>query len=304
MPLHGGGNKFQYAKLNASTQAQIDVSQPLGKGSFKEVRHQMSYAPVLCGKCVQDLVQRCVPAVGMGGAMWLPRVHMRTGLPCIQPPLAQLSAAHRGGMAYTSSCSNVHACAQVYQGVYVSGPNEGERCVAKLMIQNDDAAMEEDFAIELDVVAEARRIVQLFNEGGFIDHQIYVTEPEIWRFDDACEARWRGRLCLVEPLILDYTRFNSNTGFNRDSELDWPRVMQALSHFSYYKTGGSSVLCDLQGGSMGDDIVLTDPIVMTRSKSYGQQDLGKRGLELFFTHHKCNKYCHKARAALLPLLLC
>jgi hypothetical protein len=35
--------------------------------------------------------------------------------------------------------------------------------------------------------------------------------------------------------------------------------MQALSHFSYHKTGGQLVLCDLQGGMMsrGRGAVLT-----------------------------------------------
>lgn len=35
--------------------------------------------------------------------------------------------------------------------------------------------------------------------------------------------------------------------------------MQALSHFSYHKTGGQLVLCDLQGGvlSRGRGVVLT-----------------------------------------------
>jgi hypothetical protein len=35
--------------------------------------------------------------------------------------------------------------------------------------------------------------------------------------------------------------------------------MQALSHYSYHKSGGQMVLCDLQGGilSSGRDVVLT-----------------------------------------------
>lgn len=32
----------------------------------------------------------------------------------------------------------------------------------------------------------------------------------------------------------------------RDS---WGEAMQALSHFSYHKSGGQFLLCDLQGGS-------------------------------------------------------
>jgi hypothetical protein len=47
------------------------------------------------------------------------------------------------------------------------------------------------------------------------------------------------------------------------SQLNTPgpvwQVMQALSHYSYHKSGGQMVLCDLQGGmlSRGRGAVLT-----------------------------------------------
>jgi hypothetical protein len=53
-----------------------------------------------------------------------------------------------------------------------------------------------------------------------------------------------------------------------DDETPWPRVMQALSHFSYHQSGGQHVLCDLQGGVYRDGIVLTDPAVLSRTKEY------------------------------------
>jgi hypothetical protein len=51
-----------------------------------------------------------------------------------------------------------------------------------------------------------------------------------------------------------------------NDETPWPRVMQALSHFSYHQSGGQHVLCDLQGGVYRDGIVLTDPAVLSRTK--------------------------------------
>ena len=49
----------------------------------------------------------------------------------------------------------------------------------------------------------------------------------------------------MEPFIENWEKFNSNTGWNNEGT-PWPRVMQALSHFSYHASAGSTVLCDLQ----------------------------------------------------------
>ena len=67
--------------------------------------------------------------------------------------------------------------------------------------------------------------------------------------------------------------------------------MQALSHFSYHHSNGECLLCDLQGGRYEDCFVLTDPVVMSRSRTYGVTDLGFAGISNFFAHHKCNRYC-------------
>ena len=49
----------------------------------------------------------------------------------------------------------------------------------------------------------------------------------------------------MEPFIDNWEKFNSNTGWNNEGT-PWPRVMQALSHFSYHASAGSTVLCDPQ----------------------------------------------------------
>jgi hypothetical protein len=52
------------------------------------------------------------------------------------------------------------------------------------------------------------------------------------------------------------------------------QVMQALSHFSYHKSGGQLVLCDLQGGmlSRGRGAVLTG-VAATRCSNYFYRQL-------------------------------
>ena len=73
--------------------------------------------------------------------------------------------------------------------------------------------------------------------------------------------------------------------------MPWPRVMQAVSHFSYHISNGQCLLCDLQGGVFNNGAVLTDPVVMSVSRSYGPTDLGSEGINSFFASHTCNEFC-------------
>lgn len=72
------------------------------------------------------------------------------------------------------------------------------------------------------------------------------------------------------------------------------QAMQALSHYSYHTSGGQVLLCDLQGGILpdGSGIVLTDPVILSRDRSYGVTDLGPEGMSTFFSRHVCNVFCH------------
>ena len=67
--------------------------------------------------------------------------------------------------------------------------------------------------------------------------------------------------------------------------------MQALSHFTYHVSGGQFVLCDLQGGVYDKGVVLTDPVILSRTRTYGVTDLGAKGISSFFSQHRCNEFC-------------
>jgi hypothetical protein len=69
--------------------------------------------------------------------------------------------------------------------------------------------------------------------------------------------------------------------------------MQALSHFSYHLTGGRYVFCDIQGGIYPNEVVLTDPVILSWDGSYGVTDLGPKGISSFFSSHVCNEFCKR-----------
>ena len=99
---------------------------------------------------------------------------------------------------------------------------------------------------------------------------------------------------LVEPMIMGtFRHFNSNTGY----EADGCPTMAALRHFSYHFSGVRLLLCDLQGGLYSDHYILKDPVIISTSTGrYGPTDLGPRGIEQFFSQHRCAAPCDQAWA--------
>lgn len=132
-------------------------------------------------------------------------------------------------------------------------------------------------------------MVNRFNQLNIVNKVIKINVPEVWTFEENGNE-WGGRKVLSEPFIQNYQKFNSNSGWNDDSRA-WGEVMQALSHFSYHLSGGYYVLCDLQGGIYQREIVLSDPVVLSRNRDYGVTDLGPAGISSFFSQHYCNNYC-------------
>jgi len=164
----------------------------------------------------------------------------------------------------------------VAKGVYTAGNRAGQTCVCKWF--KTGSVMEKHF-YDADIAAanEAVRLLTKRNSKGLINRMVKINLPEVWAFDPQSGIR-SGRKVLQEPFIENYQKFNSNTGWSDDTT-PWPRVMQALSHFTYHVSNAQTLLCDLQGGVYNDGVVLTDPVIMSVSRGYGP------------THHKCNEFC-------------
>ena len=133
----------------------------------------------------------------------------------------------------------------VYAGIYTSGPQKGEACVWK---QFKTGSVYEDhyFDDELAIINRTQQIIDDFQAAGIIDQAILLNTPQIWHLT---KSKAKG---LVEPMIDNFEKFNSNTGWAPKSKDVWSSAMQALSHFSYDDSGGELLLCDIQGGSYQD----------------------------------------------------
>ncbi|CAI6083854.1 unnamed protein product [Clonostachys chloroleuca] len=180
----------------------------------------------------------------------------------------------------------------VAPGTYTSGPRKGEPCVLKWF--KTGVVFEPDyFTLDIRAVGKALEIVDHFNNLNVTHKTIRINVPEVWFVEPSNHPRlsgWKGARMLCEPFIDNYEKFNSNSGWYDASET-WGEVMQALSHFSYHVSDGSFVLCDLQGGVYRREIVLSDPVILSRKREYGVTDLGPEGISSFFYQHNCNSFC-------------
>lgn len=176
----------------------------------------------------------------------------------------------------------------VAKGKYTRGERAGQACVCK-WFKSGETFEADYFILDIKAVSKALDIVNKFNQLGIVDKAVKINVPAVWTCcDDSNE--WAGNKALIEPFIQNYQKFNSNTGWT-DVSRDWALVMQALSHFSYHISGGNYVLCDLQGGIYQYEVVLSDPVILSRTREYGVTDLGPDGISSFFSQHNCNNYC-------------
>ena len=93
---------------------------------------------------------------------------------------------------------------------------------------------------------------------------------------------------VVEPFLEgEYQKWNSNLGWCPHDDLS----INALSHWSYHKSNGQYVFCDMQGVRTTKKYVITDPCIMSVAGNYGPSDCGKEYVVDFMKKHKCNKFC-------------
>lgn len=178
-----------------------------------------------------------------------------------------------------------------YAGTYLCGNRNSQEAVCKCF-KSQYAGLESDFfSSDFDVADRAIRYAEEWNDFCEHDETILITRGDIHTI--------RGRKYLVEPLIRNFTKFTSNNGWIAGDEGWHGEAMEAFSHFSYHRSGGNLIVCDLQGRYKHNRYVnsksrfeLTDIAICSRRCSYGPTDLGEKGIDSFFNSHVCNQFCN------------
>jgi hypothetical protein len=178
-----------------------------------------------------------------------------------------------------------------YAGTYIGGNRNQQEAVCKCFRPKYKPLETEFFATDNRVTDKAIQYAEEWNVFCQADEEILVTKGDVKTIG--------GTKYLVEPLIRDFTKFTSNNGWIANSD-DWTvEAMEAFSHFTYHRSGGQMIVCDLQGRHRYDRysdrrsrFELTDPAICSRRRNYGPTDLGEKGIESFFANHQCNQFCN------------
>lgn len=173
------------------------------------------------------------------------------------------------------------------QGTYVGGNRNQQAAACKRFKPQFRPLENEYFASDFQIADKCIECAEEWNGFCPFGKEILMTKGDI-------QLSNSGIKYLVEPLIRYYTKYTSNSGWI--AREGWQgEAMEAFSHYSYHRSNGFLLICDLQGRHRNDRnkkrFELTDPAICSRSRLYGPTDLGEKGIDSFFANHCCNDFC-------------
>ncbi len=176
-----------------------------------------------------------------------------------------------------------------YKGVMTAPPEDkGREIVVKKPKNSSYAILLHTLEIDKKTAKKAQELAQQFNIASGTSTPIRFQEPvEMETIDEEREP------VLVEYYLYGkYTKWISNNGWINSKEASGNELMPAFAHWTWVKSRGQHLVCDLQGVEGNPrGYHLTDPAIHSLTREYGQTDLGKRGIDLFFQTHVCNSVC-------------
>jgi Alpha-kinase family len=179
-----------------------------------------------------------------------------------------------------------------YRGTYTNGERVNQLAACKIF--KDRTHELEWYEFDTKVIAKATEMAQNWNT------EICSKGYECIQFTRGSLTIKNGVTYMFEPLIKPYYKYTSNSGWISTENRTSIQILEAFCHYTYHISGGTILVCDLQGlfkmnrfAFLKSRYLLTDPAICSQQRSYGPTDLGEKGIERFFTNHKCNKFCQK-----------
>ena len=180
-----------------------------------------------------------------------------------------------------------------YGATYVGGGRNQQEAVGKCFKAQYKGMEDEFFRADFRIADRAIQLAEEWNQFCENGKEILITKGDVMISG--------GTKYLVEPLIRNFCKYTSNNGWISDEQRKWEtQALEAFTHYTYHKSGGSLIVCDLQGRYRYDRynrsrcrFELTDPAICSRKRVYGPTDLGEKGIESFFHNHVCNKFCNE-----------
>jgi Alpha-kinase family len=127
-----------------------------------------------------------------------------------------------------------------FLGTYVGGNRNQQEAACKRFKPRFRIVESEYFAADFRI---ADRVIEYAEEwNGFCPdrREIIVSRGDLHKSNSGIQY-------LVEPYIRDFTKFTSNSGWIAPGQ-GWDILaLEAFSHYSYHRSGGMLLVCDLQG---------------------------------------------------------
>lgn len=244
--------------------------------------------------CLGGRAQRASQSAAGGGARSASKqTLMRTPLGLVPTKFSSVLKEQRV-FASTGTCTEevfaTGGTRVVYRGVMADGV---EVVVKKFATEHPMNA--EFWTSDIDGVAIAQQMAAAWNQLAIASKPIVFLEPVVYyKSEDQRSSRAMpvGERVLIEPYVPgEFKKYNSNSGWVCDAA-DGGDMLQAFSHWTYHKSGGTQLVCDIQGIRCQECYILTDPVINSATGECGVCDLGVDGMNGFFYHHECNRFCN------------
>lgn len=189
-----------------------------------------------------------------------------------------------------------------YRGIGIGGENNGVKFVVKIP---KDASTFNDVSKDVmipGIVDEycSNFVVQIEFQGKLSVLEVstkQITLPPGYSIFGFIDIPTNVKLYLNRTVMIEkflegkFWKWSNNWMYVDANDDDINQIMQAFSHYSWARSKGKLLICDLQGVVSGRDITLTDPAIHSIERKYGGSDFGIYGIAAFFKVHKCNHCC-------------
>lgn len=150
-----------------------------------------------------------------------------------------------------------------------------------------------DWDTAVNTYKKAKGLADRFNDESHTDTPIRIVDYGIQRVISGNRGTPKlNEWVMVEDFLEgDFQKYISNSGWVKPRCFSEYPSMPAFAHWSWVHTGGSLMVCDLQGVRYDSKYVLTDPVILSLEGGYGSTDLSLVGMGLFFLSHQCTNMC-------------
>jgi len=160
-----------------------------------------------------------------------------------------------------------------------------------------------DWKPDVDESVKAAELAKEYSNKVFsLNKKFRFAIPKVFKVTRGCSNIWVNDRVLVEPMLPGkWLKWNNNDKYvNTEAPgVGHGSVVQAFSHWTYHRSGGTEILVDVQGthGAKDEAYYFTDPAFNTKKGGTSSTDMGQKGINEFFQnynkHWPCasNKFC-------------